>query len=66
MNQKVKYVEKEVRKRQRKIEDREGRIREVSGEIKWNNIHITGFPEETEEGCEDDLEQIIAENFHSW
>ena len=38
-----------------KMEDREGRIRELSDEIKWNNIHITGFPEETEEGCEDDL-----------
>ena len=49
-----------------KMEDQEGRIRELSDEIKWNNIHITGFPEETEEGCEDDLEQIIAENFHSW
>lgn len=48
------------------MEDQEGRIRELSDEIKWNNIHITGFPEETEKGCEDDLEQIIAENFHSW
>ena len=47
-----------------KMEDREGRIRELNDEIKWNNIHITGFPEETEKGCEDDLEQIIAENFH--
>ena len=30
------------------MEDQEGRIRELSDEIKWNNIHITGFPEETE------------------
>ena len=64
LNQLVKMGKWRLEKDREKIEDREGRIRELSDEIKWNNIHITGFPEETEEGCEDDLEQIIAENFH--
>ena len=47
------------------MEDQEGRIRELSDEIKWNNIHIIGVPEEEEreKGAEGVLEQIIAENF---
>ena len=43
--------ERRWEKDREKMEDPEGRIRELSDEIKWNNIHITGFPEETEEGC---------------
>ena len=49
----------------KKIQEHDGRIRELSDAIKWNTIHITGIPEEEEreKGAEGVLEQIIAENF---
>uniref|UniRef100_A0A8C8XHJ3 Septin n=1 Tax=Panthera leo TaxID=9689 RepID=A0A8C8XHJ3_PANLE len=41
-----------------------GRLRELSDIIKWNNIHIIGISEEEErgKGAEGVLEEIIAEN----
>uniref|UniRef100_A0ABI7Y9X4 L1 transposable element RRM domain-containing protein n=1 Tax=Felis catus TaxID=9685 RepID=A0ABI7Y9X4_FELCA len=53
--------EKEIKK----IQEYEGRIRELSDAVKRNNIHIIGIPEEEkrEKGAEGVLEQIIAENF---
>ena len=52
------------KKRDKKIQEQEGRIRELSDAIKWNNIRIIGIPEEErEKGAEGILEQIIAENF---
>ena len=51
-----------LRKREtKKIQEYEGRIRELSDVIKRNNIHIIGIPEEEER--EKGAEQIIAENF---
>ena len=57
------------KKRDQKILDHEGGIRELSGSMKSNSIRIIGVPEEEEEeeereeGAEGLLEQIIAENF---
>ena len=44
-------MEKEAaeEKRHKKIYEYEARIRELSDEIKWNNIRIIGIPEEEEE-----------------
>ena len=49
----------------KKIQEYEGRIRELSNAIKRNNICIIGIPEEEEreKGAEGVLEEIIAENF---
>ena len=49
----------------KRIQEYEGKIRELSDAIKWNNIHIIGIPEEQEreKGAEGVLEEIIAENF---
>ena len=60
-----KIMEKDkAKKKIKKILDHEGRIRELSDSMKWNNIHITGVPEEDrEKGAESVLERIIAENF---
>ena len=57
--------EEAEKKRNKKIQEYEGRIRELSDAIKQNNIHIIGIPEEeeSEKGAEGVLEQIIAENF---
>ena len=55
-----------MRKREiKKIQEYEGRIRELSDAIKRNNIHIIGISEkeEREKGAEGVLEQIIVENF---
>ena len=38
------------RESKKKIQDQEGRIRELSDAIKRNNIHIIGIPEEDKEG----------------
>ena len=52
------------KKRDKKILDQEGRIRELSDSMKLNNSHIIGFPEEErEKGAKGVVEQIIAENF---
>ena len=62
-----KIMEKEEAKkiRDKKFQEYEGRIRELTGAIKWNNMHIIVIPEEEErqKGAEGILEQIIAENF---
>ena len=57
--------EEAEKKRDNKIQEYEGRIRELRDAIKWNNIHIIGIPEEEEreKGAEGVLEQTIAENF---
>ena len=62
-----KIMEKEEAEKKRdkkKIQEYEGRIRELSDTIKRNNIRITGIPEEEEKGkgAEGVLEKI-AENF---
>ena len=36
------------KKRERKLLDHEGRLRELSDSTKWNNIHIIGVAEEKE------------------
>uniref|UniRef100_A0A8C8XXF1 L1 transposable element RRM domain-containing protein n=1 Tax=Panthera leo TaxID=9689 RepID=A0A8C8XXF1_PANLE len=53
------------KKRNKKIQECEGVITELSHAIKRNNIHIIGIPEEEarEKGAEGVLEQIIRENF---
>ena len=61
-----KIMEKEEAEKEiKKIQEYEGRIRELSDAIKWNNICTIGIPEEEEreKGAEGVLEQIIAENF---
>ena len=52
------------KKRDKKIHEYEGRIRELSDAIKQNNIRIIRIPEEEEreKGAEGVLEHIIAEN----
>ena len=51
-------------KRERKLLDHIGRIRDLNYSMKWNNICIIGVPEEErEKGAEDLFEQIIFENF---
>ena len=52
------------KKRDQKILDHQGRIRELSYSMKGKNIHTIGVPEEEKEkGTEGVLKQIIAENF---
>ena len=62
-----KIMEKEEaeKKRDKKIQEYEGRLRELSDIIKRNNVCIIGIPEAEErgKGAEGILEQIIAENF---
>ena len=62
-----KIMEKEVaeKKRDKKIQEYEGKIRELSDTLKRNNIHIIGIPEEEKrgKGAEGVLEEIIADNF---
>ena len=57
-----KIIEKEEaeKKRDKKIQEYEGRIKELSDAMKHNNIHIIGIPEEEEreKGAEGVLEQI--------
>ena len=37
------------KKREKKIQEYKGRIRELSDAIKWNSIRIIGIPEEERE-----------------
>ena len=55
----------EAEKKIKKIQECEGRVRELNDAIKRNNIHITGIPEEEEreKRAEGVLEHIISENF---
>ena len=60
------WKKRKLRKREiKKIQEYEGRIRELNDVMKCNNIHIIGIPEEEEreKGAEGVLEQILAENF---
>ena len=51
------------KKRERKLLDHEGRIRDLSYSMKWNNIYILGVPEEEErESTAGLFEKTIAEN----
>ena len=52
------------KKRDKKIQEYEGKIRELSDALKRNNLRIIGIPEEEErgKGSEGVLEEIIAEN----
>ena len=65
LEDKIMEKEEAEKKRDKKIQEYEGRIRELSDPIKRNNIRIIGIPEEEEreKGAEGILEQIIAENF---
>ena len=67
MNWKIKLCKKrKLRKREiKKIQEYEGKIRELSDALKRNNLCIIGIPEEEErgKGAEGGLEEIIAENF---
>ena len=65
LEDKIMEKEEAEKKRDKKIQEYEGRIRELSDAMKWNNIRIIGIPEEEEreKGAEGVLEQIIAENF---
>ena len=65
MDNKIKLWKKGAVKQIKKIQECEGRIRELSDAIKQNNICIIGIPKEEErhKGAEGVLEQIITENF---
>ena len=54
-----------MRKRDKKLQEYEGKVRELSDALKRNNLCIIGIPEEEarEKGAEGVLEEIIAENF---
>ena len=62
-----KIMEKEQakKKRDKKIQEYEGRIKELSDIITCNNICIIGIPEEEErgKGAEGVLEEIIGKKF---
>uniref|UniRef100_A0A8C8W9N3 L1 transposable element RRM domain-containing protein n=1 Tax=Panthera leo TaxID=9689 RepID=A0A8C8W9N3_PANLE len=52
------------KKRETKVKDLEGKLKELSNLLKHNNIHIIGIPEDEERKEAGSLcEQIIAENF---
>ena len=64
LEDKIMEKEEAEKKRDKKIQEYEGRNRQLSDAIKQNNIHIIGIPEEEErERAEGIFEQIIAENF---
>ena len=52
-------------KREKKLLDHTGRIRELSISMEWNNIRIIWVPkeEEWEKGAGGLFEQMMAENF---
>ena len=55
---------KAEQKRDKQLLDHKGRIWERNNTIRWNNIRITGIPEEEREReAEGILAQIIPENF---
>ena len=65
LEDKIVENEEAEKKRDKKIQEYEVRIRELSDATKRNDIHILEIPEEEErqKGAEGVLEQIIAENF---
>ena len=46
------------KKRDKKILDHEGRIRELSDSMKWNNICMIGVPEEERKGQKVHLNKV--------
>ena len=63
------WKKRKLKKREiKKIQEYEGKIREISDRLKRNNLPIIGIPEEKErgKGAEGVLEQIIAEKFLIW
>ena len=64
LEDKVMEKEEAEKKRDKKIQEYEGNIRELSDALKTNTLHIIGIPEEEErrKGAEGVLEEI-AENF---
>ena len=64
LEDKITEKEQAEKKRDKNIQEYEGRIRELSDAIKQNNVRIIGIPEEEEreKGADGVLEQIIAEN----
>ena len=65
LEDKIMEKEESEKKKDKKIQDQEWRIRELRDAIKQNNIHIIGIPEEEEKekGVEVVFQQIIADNF---
>ena len=65
LDDKIMEKQEAEKNRDKKIQEYEGRLRELSDIIKWNNVCIIGIPEEEErgKGAEGVLEEIIAENF---
>ena len=65
LEDKIMEKEEAEKNRHNKVEEYEGRIRELSDAIKRKNIHIIGIPEEEEreKRAEGVLEQIRAEIF---
>ena len=65
LEDKIMEKEEAEKKRDKKIQEYEGRIREISDVIKRNNICIIGIPGEEERKKDDEsvLEETIAENF---
>ena len=65
LEDKIMEKEEAEKKRDKKIQEYEGRLRELSDIIRRNNVCIIGIPEEEErgKGAESVLEEIIAENF---
>ena len=65
LEDKIMKKEEAEKKRDKKIQEYEGIIRELSDTINCNNICIIGIPEEAEreKGAEGILEEITAENF---
>ena len=65
LEDKIMKNEEAEKKRDKKIQEYEGKIRELNDALKRNNLRIIGIPEEEErgKGAEGVLEEIIAENF---
>ena len=64
MEDKIMKNNEPKKKRETKVRDNEGKLRELTDLIKHNNIHNIGIPEEKERKGEGGLcEQIRTENF---
>ena len=58
-------INEAVRKREKRIKRNEGNLRYFWDNVKRPNIRLIGVPDEEDrkKGCENILEEIIAENF---
>ena len=63
LEEKIMEKEEAEKKGDKKIQEYEGKIREISDALKRNNLHIIGIPEEEErrKGAEGILEELIAD-----